>query len=672
MLTAPATALMNQLSCSKKMLFISVAFLVPLMITFYLLIVGQLAALDVAKKEQTGLQYIVPLRQLIQHFPEHRGMTNAYLSGNAAFKSKLLAKREQINQDILAINEVDKQLGVQLGAAVKWQEIKSVWQRLESEAFNGQAKDIFTRHTQLIASVLELVSLVSDSSGLTMDPELESFYVASSIVNALPQIVENLGQARGMASGLAVRTVVTQKESIKLSSLLATVQKSINALERSTKVVAQSNPEVGAKIKPDVDAAISVASSYLAFLDQEVLQRTPTTVESAQVFSKGTGAIKANFKLLDQLIPELVLLLEQREEQLTGKMITLSLVVSVFTLLALYLFAGFYNSFNTAILSIEETSAKLAKGDLTSRLQLDNKDEFADVAESFNSMAGQFSDVVRELERSIEQLASGAEELSMTSIQTNQGVKRQQEEVEQVATAMTEMAATVQEVARSASSTAMATKNAHQQTKNGDTIVNSSVSAITALSEEIGVATEVVRQLEADGESIGSVLDVIKSIAEQTNLLALNAAIEAARAGEQGRGFAVVADEVRTLASRTQDSTTEIESMIERLQKGTRKAVGVMNESKERTQTTIQETQKESEFLENISSAVTEIDDMCTQIASASEEQSVVADSISRSIEHINGVTIDAAQGSQQVTESSEILAHLASDLQALISRFKV
>lgn len=237
---------------------------------------------------------------------------------------------------------------------------------------------------------------------------------------------------------------------------------------------------------------------------------------------------------------------------------------------------------------------------------------------------------------------------------------------------MTEMAATVQEVARSASATAVATQSAHQQASSGRAIVSNSVSAISSLSEEILVATSVVKQLEADGESIGSVLDVIKSIAEQTNLLALNAAIEAARAGEQGRGFAVVADEVRTLASRTQDSTTEIQNMIERLQEGTRKAVSVMSESQGRTESTIQETQKESEFLEHITVAVTEIDDMCTQIASASEEQSAVANDISRSVDHINQVTIEAAQSSQQVTESSEGLAHLASDLKALIARFRV
>ncbi len=672
MLTRSATALMNRLSCSNKMLLISIAFLLPLIITFSLLTKEQLTAIDVAQKEQQGLQYILPLRQLIQHFPEHRGMTNAYLSGKTEFKRKLLAKREQITQDIRAIDKVDQQLGAQLASSAQWSTIKVTWQRLAADAFTGQAKDIFQRHTQLIALVLELVSTISDNSGLTMDPDLESFYIASSIVNALPQTVENLGQARGMSSGLAAKAHISTQESIKLSSLLATVQKSISALKRSAKVISQSNPEVSHKINANLDTATTKATNYLRYLNRNILQARPMTVSASEVFSKGTEAIKANFVLLDQLLPELRLLLSQRIEQLNSKLLILSSLVIFFTLLALYLFVGFYYSFNTAVMAINKASGQLAKGDLRARLSLDNQDEFAEVARSFNGMADQFLEIIRQLELAVEQLASGAEELSMTSAQTNQSTLSQQQEVEQVATAMTEMAATVQEVAKSASTTANATQAAHQEANKGQTIVAQSVSAIGALSEEISIATDVVKQLETDGESIGSVLGVIKSIAEQTNLLALNAAIEAARAGEQGRGFAVVADEVRTLASRTQDSTTEIESMIERLQQGTTQAVEVMSKSHERTQTSINETQKESEFLNNITHSVTAIDDMCTHIASASEEQSAVANDISRSIEHINQSTIEATQASQQVSESSDNLAHLASDLQSLISRFQV
>jgi len=672
MLTQSATAIMNRLSCSNKMLLISIAFLIPLIITFGLLTKDQLTAIDIAKKEQQGLQYILPLRQLIQHFPEHRGMTNAYLSGKTEFKRKLLSKREQITQDIQAIDKIDQQLGVQLASSSQWSTIKATWQRLEADAFTGQAKDIFQRHTQLIARVLELVSTISDNSGLTMDPDLESFYIASSIVNALPQTVENLGQARGMSSGLAAKANINTHESIKLSSLLATVQKSIAALNRSAQVISQSNPEVSRKINTNLTTATTKASNYLSYLYQNILQTTPITVSASEVFSKGTEAIKANFILFDQLLPELRLLLNQRVDRLNTKLLMLSLLVIFFTLLALYLFIGFYYSFSTAITAINKASAQLAKGDLRARLSLDNQDEFADVARSFNTMAEQFLDIIRQLELSVEQLASGAEELSMTSTQTNQSTQSQQQEVEQVATAMTEMVATVQEVAKSASTTAAATQAAHQEANNGQTIVAQSVSAISALSEEMTIATDVVKQLETDGESIGSVLGVIKSIAEQTNLLALNAAIEAARAGEQGRGFAVVADEVRTLASRTQDSTTEIESMIERLQQRTNQAVKVMSKSQERTQITIHETQKESEFLNNITHSVTKIDDMCTHIASASEEQSAVANDISRSIEHINQSTIETTYASQQVSESSNNLAHLASDLQRLISRFQV
>ena len=672
MLTAPATALMNRFSCSKKMLLISIAFIAPLVITLYLLVSEQLKTIKFSQTEQLGVEYIVPLRQLIQHFPEHRGMTNAYLSGNESFRVKILAKRKQLVGDINLIDQVDQRLGQQLDTTTQWNTIKANWGRLETEAFNGPSKEVFARHTRLIAEVLELVKHVSDSSNLTLDSELDSFYIKEAIVTLLPQVVENLGQARGMSSGLAARQTITQKESIKLTSLLSAVQKNINSLKRGMQVLNQSNKELFNKIATQVNQTLAGSENYLKFLNTEILNADEITVKATDVFSKGTDVIKANFNILDVLAPELMTLLNNRIDGLYRTMTLLLTLVVAVTLLALYLFAGFYQSFKTAIGTLKTTAVSLASGDLVPRVQLNNKDEFADLAQSFNSMADQFSDVIRQLETSIDILASSTEEMSMTSQETNQGVQQQQEQIEQVATAMTEMAATVQEVAKNASETAAATQGAHASATQGMELISHTKEVINSLTEEIDEATSVVHELAEDGEKIGGVLGVIKSIAEQTNLLALNAAIEAARAGENGRGFAVVADEVRTLASRTQESTEEIQTMIERLQSGTAKAVSVMLEGKKRSESTVIETNKENDFLEKIAESVVNIDDMATHIASASEEQAAVADEISRNISNISHVTEQSAQSSLQISQSSEDLAKLASDIQVLISRFKV
>mgnify|MGYP000096519269 CR=1 FL=1 len=672
MLTAPATALMNQFSCSKKMLLISIAFITPLVITMYLLVSEQLKTINFSQNEQLGVEYIVPLRQLIQHFPEHRGMTNAYLSGKESFRPKILAKREQLIKDIKALDDVDQRLGKQLETSSQWNSIKSTWQTLESQAFNGPSKQVFARHTALIAQVLELVKHISDKSNLTLDPELDSFYIKEAIVSLLPQVVENLGQARGMSSGLAARQAITNKESIKLTALISTVQKNINALKRGMQVLSGANAELSNKISSQVRQAISDSEDYLKFLESEILNANQITVQSASVFSKGTSVIKANFNILDMLAPELSNLLKIRIDGLHHRMTILSVSVFFITFLALYLFAGFYNSFISAIEKLKENASALASGNLAPRVELDNKDEFADLAYSFNAMSDQFSDVIRQLETSIETLASATEEMSMTSQETSRGVQHQQEQIEQVASAMTEMAATVQEVAKHATETATATQNAHATASSGQELAGHTKQVINALTEEIDVATTVVQELAEDGEKIGGVLGVIQSIAEQTNLLALNAAIEAARAGENGRGFAVVADEVRTLASRTQESTEEIQAMIERLQSGTAKAVSVMVEGKKRSESTVTETDKENALLQEIASSIINIDDMATHIASASEEQAAVADEISRNISNISHVTEQSAQSSQQISLSSDELAKLASDIKVIISRFKI
>ena len=654
------------------MLFISIAFITPLLITMYLLVSEQLKTIEFSKNEQLGIEYIVPLRQLIQHFPEHRGMTNAYLSGNESFKSKIYAQRKQLVADFRLIDEVDRRLGNKLGTTTKWNSIKTNWGRLESVAFNGPAKEIFSRHTQIIAELLDLVKHVSDNSNLTLDPELDSFYIKEAIVTLLPQVIENLGQARGIASGLAARKIVLKKESIKLTSLISVVQKNLNALKRGMQVLSQSNAELSRKIGSQVNQTLSVSENYLKFLQLEMLNTDLIRVDSATVFSKGTETIKVNFNILDMLAPELTLLLEQRVSDLYSKMTLLITLIIAVTLIAIYLFAGFFQSFEIAIAKLKMSASSLASGNLVQRVHLDNKDELADLASSFNAMADKFSDVIRQLEISIDTLASSAKQMSMTSHKTNKGVQQQQEQIEQVATAMTEMAATVQEVAKHASETAAATQGAHKSAIRGQEAVKHTTTVIRALSDEIDLATTVVQQVADDSDKIGSVLGVIQSIAEQTNLLALNAAIEAARAGENGRGFAVVADEVRTLASRTQESTEEIHKMIERLQTGTAKAVTVMLEGKKRSENTVIETDKENQLLQEIASSVVNIDDMATHIASASEEQAAVAEEMSRNISNISHVTEQSAQSSVQISQSSEDLARLASDLQVIISRFKV
>jgi len=327
------------------------------------------------------------------------------------------------------------------------------------------------------------------------------------------------------------------------------------------------------------------------------------------------------------------------------------------------------NPINSAVNAMNDIAE--GEGDLTKRLEENGKDEIAQMGKAFNLFSEKVRQMVIQVTGSTSQLAAAAEEMSVITNETNQGVQKQQAETEMVATAMNEMTATVQEVARHATEASDAAQSADNEARDGMSVVQQTVSSINLLASEIQSATEVINKLETDSDNIGTVLDVIRGIAEQTNLLALNAAIEAARAGEQGRGFAVVADEVRTLASRTQESTQEIQTMIESLQSGSRNAVKAMEVSQEQSQKSVTQATDAQGSLGAITEAVTTISNMNLQIANAAKEQSSVSEEINQNVVNISQVVERTAEGAQQTQTASHELANLANDLQRLVEQFK-
>ena len=362
-------------------------------------------------------------------------------------------------------------------------------------------------------------------------------------------------------------------------------------------------------------------------------------------------------------------------DQSARSVLMLSIVVAVICVIVVALAGLFISTLvQKNVRHVIDNLTEIASGeaDLTKRLVPAGRDEIGQLVEAFNAFVAKLQQIMQDVAGSTAQLAAAAEEMSMVSEESNASVAQQQTETSQVATAMNEMTATAQEVAKSALQAAESAEQANEKAVAGRDVVEKTMQAIGSLAREVESAAGVILKLEKDSENIGSVLDVIRGISEQTNLLALNAAIEAARAGEQGRGFAVVADEVRTLASRTQESTQEIQAMIESLQAGAAEAVKVMENGRSQAQASVDKASSAGDSLQAITDSISTITEMNTHIATAANEQGKVAEEINQNIITISELGDQTARGAEQTATASRELTQLASQLQALVGNFRL
>ena len=359
---------------------------------------------------------------------------------------------------------------------------------------------------------------------------------------------------------------------------------------------------------------------------------------------------------------------EHYDSAITGVVIVAVIAAVATVLLALMLTRSIVTPLNRAVAAAQT----IAGGNLTKAIEVDGKDEPARLLEALSVMQANLRKTIEQIAGSATQLGAAAEELSAVTEEASRGLQQQNDEIEQAATAVNEMTAAVEEVARNAVSTSEASNQSTHAAREGRDQVVKTVDAIQTMTRDVQSTAQMIEGLAAQGRDIGKVLDVIRAIAEQTNLLALNAAIEAARAGEAGRGFAVVADEVRALAHRTAQSTQEIEKMVAGIQNGTGEAVESMQQSNQRTQTTLEMARAAGVALEQITQSIHQINERNLVIASASEEQAQVSREVDRNLVNIRDLATQSAAGANQTSAATHELSRLAVDLNAMVARFVI
>lgn len=486
-----------------------------------------------------------------------------------------------------------------------------------------------------------------------------------------PVLHESLGSAIAgrLAARLATdrRTLAYQARGYLLTETPEAMQRledTYTELEQLARQL-QTNPSLSPDARISLAGAMESTASYMNAL-RALPAQVNTQNQARDTMDQAYNELHS--RTLELTTIQNQLLTEKISASRTATLL-LSLVALVLAILiAWYITRQIVQPLNTAV----EIARALGNRDMTGSGVEARSDEFGTLLQALDTTRSNLREALTDVNGVTTQLAAAAEELSVVTGQTSSGVNAQRVETEQVATAMNEMAATVQEVAQNSEEAAQAAQKADHQAHNGNQVLQTALDAIQRLSSEVQHSTQAMYRLNENSANISTVLTVINGIAEQTNLLALNAAIEAARAGEAGRGFAVVADEVRGLAQRTQESTAQIEELIATLQKGAQDAVHMMDSSSRLAENTLELAHQADTELSAITRTVSEIQAMNMQIATAAEEQSSVAEEINRSVINVNNIADQSASAVEEMAASSADLARLGQSLQDLVSRFRI
>ncbi|MDX1818674.1 MAG: methyl-accepting chemotaxis protein [Marinobacter sp.] len=673
-LIKPAIALMNRLPMVYKFGLISILFLLPIGGLSWLVISDLNRSVQTIARGVEGLGQLESVNRLVVASMEYRDYK---APGIIKDEADITAKAEAAAQTIDTLLKQLSSVPDSLDRSGTWKnQVKTVaeaWKTLRAnDSYQGNMDPQFKYYQEFVQKVMALPSSMIEISGLGQEAERESQLLLGLIEEALPEARQALGRARSYGIFALVEGQVGYALSETLNGIYDQLTNRSSLLAPALSVAQDASPRLVAAS----DGAIAkVKNSLLAVrdvLDTNVI--TPMRLEMPwQDYDEQINQQMEHFDTLKAAIFSVIREnLQSRLQAETSQRNAIVIALIGILLVVVYLYIGFFVSVRTAINRFTAAARNVAAGDMTTHVLIRNRDELGELTSEFNNMTDRIAELVRSVTRTTTEVDQQASRVNDTASANAKAVSRQMEESGHIAEAMNQMVEAVREVTESAHRVADSAGVAERDTETGRGVVAGTVETINHLAQEIADAVEVINRVSRDSDNISQVLVEIKAIAEQTNLLALNAAIEAARAGEQGRGFAVVADEVRSLSQRTHKSTEEIEGMISRLQSGVKDAVNAMTNSRSVTETTVAKSEEVTEALDRIAGGISTIVDMSHQIAQAAEEQSAVSKNVNASVEQIGELGQSTAENADETLAASREMSDLTASLQRLVEAFKV